>query len=155
MITRTLIAITLMTGFFSAQAAAETIIKDAWVRASLGNVKVTAGYATITNTGTSDDELLSVSTASAGMTTLHKTEIVNDVAKMMHVRSLVVPAKGDVVLKPGDYHLMLMNLPRALKAGEKVELMFTFKNQGPVKVTADVVAASPNASGGPEDHSHH
>jgi copper(I)-binding protein len=152
---RTLIAATLMTGFFSAQAAAETIIKDAWVRASLGNVKVTAGYATITNTGDSDDELLSVSTASAGMTTLHKTEIVNDVAKMLHVRTLAIPAKGNVVLKPGEYHLMLMNLPRVLKAGDKVELVFTFKKQGQVKVAADVVTTSPNTSGASEDHSHH
>ena len=52
-----------------------------------------------------------------------------------------VPANGTVELKPGGFHIMLMNLTEPLEAGDSVELELTFEKAGTVKVTAPVQAA--------------
>jgi periplasmic copper chaperone A len=129
-------------------ARAEIIVHDAWVRASLGISKTTAAYALISNTGKSDDELLSVSTTSAMMAQVHKSEEKDGIETMKPVSSLLIPAGATVELKPGGLHIMMMNLPRPLNNGETVELLFTFRNQGPVKADAKVVPLS-------EERQHH
>jgi copper(I)-binding protein len=121
-------------------AHAETRVRDAWVRASLGASKVTAGYAVISNDSRIDDELISVSTPSAMMAYVHTTEQKGGIASMKSVNRLIIPAGGSVSLKPGALHIMLMNMPRSLKDGEEIELLFTFRDQGPVKVSAQVVS---------------
>ena len=42
---------------------------------------------------------------------------------MSGVKSLTVPAGGQLVLKSGGDHLMLMDLKRALKPGERLPLV--------------------------------
>jgi len=128
--------------FASAVAHAETTVKNAWVRASVGTDRPTAGYAEITNSGTQDDVLLSVSTPVAMMTELHKSTDENGVMKMEPVKNLDIPAGKSVTLEPGAYHLMIMQLMKPLKEGDTVDLVFTFKNQGPVKVAAKVLPLS-------------
>ena len=39
---------------------------------------------------------------------------------------LEVPAGGEVTLKPGSFHVMLMDLKQPLQAGDKVPLTLTF-----------------------------
>jgi copper(I)-binding protein len=46
---------------------------------------------------------------------------------------LEIPAGGEVTLKPGSYHVMLMDLKQPLKAGDKVPLTLTFKGAGTVE----------------------
>ena len=43
-----------------------------------------------------------------------------------------------VELKPGSYHIMLIDLTRELQAGEKIDLTLKFEKAGDVKVTAEV-----------------
>jgi len=127
---------------FSAHVRAETEIKDVWVRATAGTGKVTAGYGVIVNSGAVGDQLISVSTSAAMMVDVHQSKHEGGVMKMEPVRGLVIPASGIVELKPGGYHLMIMNVSQPLKAGEDIDLVFTFKNQGPVKVRAKVAPLS-------------
>jgi len=99
-----------------------------------------AVYLSIANDGDLDDELLSVSTPAASLTTLHETSIdASGRATMKAVGTLVVPAGATVDLRPGGLHLMMMQ-PRALAAGDRVELTLTFRHAGAVRVTATVVA---------------
>ena len=126
----------------SASAHAEVTVKNAWVRATVGMNRPTAGYAEITNSGPGDDELVSVSTSVAMMTELHKSTVENGIMKMEPVDHLQIPAGRTVKLEPGAYHLMIMQVMKPLKDGDTVDLMFTFKNQGPVKVVAKVLPLS-------------
>jgi len=59
---------------------------------------------------------------------------------MRPVARLDIPAGGKVELKPGGYHIMLIELTRELKVGDKVEITLTFEKAGDVKVTAEVRA---------------
>ena len=49
-----------------------------------------------------------------------------------------VPAGGQVELKPGGYHVMLIGLTRDLTDGEKFPLTLQFEKGGEVTVEAEV-----------------
>jgi hypothetical protein len=125
-------------------ALAETTVQNAWVRATAGSGKVSAGYGTIINTGPDADQLLYVSTPVAMMTELHQSKSENGIMSMEPVDALPISSGGKVELKPGGYHLMIMKLTQSLEVGETIELVFTFKKQGVVKATAKVVPLSAN-----------
>ncbi len=59
---------------------------------------------------------------------------------MRKIDKLEIPAGGKVELKPGGYHILLIELTRELKVGDKVEITLTFEKAGDVKVTAEVRA---------------
>lgn len=57
---------------------------------------------------------------------------------MSAVKSLTVPAGGQLVLKPGGDHLMLMDLKRSLKPGERLPLVLTARDGRSLTVSATV-----------------
>jgi copper(I)-binding protein len=57
---------------------------------------------------------------------------------MRKIDSLAIPAGGTVELKPGGYHIMLIDLNRELVAGEKVDITLKFEKAGDVKISAEV-----------------
>lgn len=133
-------------------ATAEIVLADVWVRATAGTGKITAGYGTIRNTGANADALVSVSTPAAGMTHIHKATHADGIMRMSPVGSLDIPAGGEAVLAPGNgHHLMLMNVARPLKAGDTVEVTFTFRDAGAITATA---AVRPLATPGAHQDAH-
>jgi copper(I)-binding protein len=135
-------------------ALADVTVKDAWVRATPGASKVTAGYAVIVNTGAAPDVLTGVRTPVSGMAHIHATVGKDGVMRMESVHELKVPAGGDVALAPGGYHIMIMGLKQGLKVGDAIPLTFTFKTQGDVTVNARVMPLSATG-GGADAHKHH
>ena len=57
---------------------------------------------------------------------------------MQRIERLEIPAGATVELKPGSFHLMLIDLTQELKAGETIEMTLSFEKAGDVKVTAEV-----------------
>ncbi|MFN8040609.1 MAG: copper chaperone PCu(A)C [Acidimicrobiales bacterium] len=57
---------------------------------------------------------------------------------MQEVSSIEIPAGGSVQLKPGGYHIMLMELAAPLKKGETVAITLTFEKGGNQTVQAQV-----------------
>lgn len=72
--------------------------------------------------------------------------------RMESVDELLVPAGKEVVLPPGDYHVMIKGLQKPLKVGDDIPLTFSFKNQGDVTVSAHVM---PLSASDPSDHLSH
>lgn len=62
---------------------------------------------------------------------------------MHQVDRIPIPAKGTVVLKPGGYHVMLMELAKPLEAGQKIEVTLTFEHQGTMVIEAEVRDTAP------------
>ena len=62
--------------------------------------------------------------------------------------ALELPAGKAVELKPGGYHVMLMDLKRPLAVGEKVRLELRLETRDKRLVTQPVEAAVANHSGG-------
>jgi periplasmic copper chaperone A len=112
-----------------------------WARATPGGAKTAAIYMTLSNKGTADDRLVSVSTPVAGTAEVHSTTTENGMMRMRPAGPLDVKPGTPVVLKPGGYHVMLMDLKGPLVAGQSFAVTLTFEKAGAVEVTATVEKA--------------
>lgn len=101
---------------------------------------LSAAYMVITNNSDQPDRLLRASSDAAHNTELHISEIVDGVMSMHPVDSVEVPANGQVELKPGGLHIMLIGLTGDLVAGEKMPLTLEFENAGKIQVEAEIRA---------------
>lgn len=98
-----------------------------------------AAYMVIRNTGSEADKLIAASTDVAKTVELHTVIEEGGVMRMRQVEGGIdIPANGQVELKPGGFHVMLIGLTRDLNAGDKVELTLTFEKAGQIPVTAEV-----------------
>jgi len=61
-----------------------------------------------------------------------------DVMSMVPVPSLEIPTGGEVTLKPGGYHVMLIDLQQALSVGDTIEVTLIFQNAGRVTFQAEI-----------------
>lgn len=126
-------------------AQAQTSIKDAWVRGTVAGQKATGLFGQITSA--SGGKLVAASSPLAGVVEVHEMAMDGNVMKMRAVPGLDLPAGKTVELKPGGYHLMLMELKQELKPGETVPVTLVIEGAGgkrenveikaPVKALAD------------------
>lgn len=101
-----------------------------------------AAYMVIKNSGGEDDRLLKAASDVAGAVELHQTTMQNGSMSMARVETMEIPARGEFKLEQGGYHIMLIDLKRALKQGDQVTLTLTFERAGEIKVTAPVVGST-------------
>lgn len=95
-----------------------------------------AAYFVIVNDGDEADSLIGVASDIANSAEMHETRIENDVAQMVPVSRVEVPAHGSIEFKPGGYHVMLVGLTQDLKAGNTFKLTLQFEKSG--EITLDV-----------------
>lgn len=131
------------------------VIEDAWARPSptgqmggdggqgmQGTMAPTRGaaYMVIRNTGTEDDALVGASSDVAMTTEVHESYMEGDTMMMRRVERIPVPAGGEVVLEPGGYHVMFIDLKEPLQAGTTIEITLEFEKAGEIAVEAEVRA---------------
>jgi copper(I)-binding protein len=110
----------------------------------VANTGTGAAYLTIRNTGGTADTLITAATDASQTVEIHAMEIVDGVMSMRELENgLEIPAQGDVVLEPGGYHVMLVNLNHDLNPGSSFELTMTFANAGNITITIPVQTESP------------
>ncbi|MBC8257491.1 MAG: copper chaperone PCu(A)C [SAR324 cluster bacterium] len=118
-------------------------VHGAWVRAVPPVSHMSAAYLTLINHGEKEDQLLSVETELAKVVELHNVKKKDGMMSMFPVPFVPVPAGGEQNLKPGSYHIMLINLTQTPKLGEKYDLVLHFKHAGVLKVSATVREGQP------------
>ena len=121
-------------------------IDHPWTRATPKNAPVAGGYLKITNTGTAPDRFTGGSIEVAKRFEVHAMSMEGGVMKMRELRDGLTIAPGATVeLKPGSYHIMMMNLSRPLTKGEKVKGSLTFEKAGKVDIefAVEAIGASP------------
>ncbi|RUU28182.1 copper chaperone PCu(A)C [Mesorhizobium sp. M6A.T.Ce.TU.016.01.1.1] len=122
-----------------------------WSRATPPGAKVAGGYFTVTNTGSSPDRLLSISSEISAKAELHEMGVSDGVMTMRPVTGgLEIPAGGKVALAPGGYHLMFVGLKRQPKQGEAFPATLTFEKAG--AVTVDFAVEGIGETGGMDNH---
>ena len=111
-------------------------ITGAWARTTTNDVS--AAYMMIENAGL-EDTLIAAATSISPMVQLHEVITEGGTSKMQQKEGgFPVPAQGMVELKPGGYHVMLMELTEPLEEGDMVELTLTFEKAGEVTLTLPV-----------------
>ena len=130
-------------------AWAQVSAEHPWTRATPPGARTGAGFMQLKNAGAAD-RVVGASSPVAGRVEMHITVREGDVMKMREVKGFDVPAKGSFELKPGGAHLMLMDLKRPLKKGEKVPLTLKLEKGGELKlelVAEEAGARTPSHKG--------
>ena len=126
-------------------------VHGAWVREAPPNAVSLAGYMEIVNSGSEERSVVSAESPTFQAIELHRSIVLQGIARMVPQESIPIPAGGNLALKPGDYHMMLMNPNKALKAGDKVSATLTFDNGERLVVTLEVK----KGEGVDPEHQHH
>jgi hypothetical protein len=138
----------------AATAAAQVTVADAWVRGTVTGQKATGAFMQLKSA--TDTALVAAASPVAGVVEIHEMKMDAGVMKMSALTSLAVPAGKTTDLKPGGYHVMLMELKQQLKEGETVPVTLTFEDQSgkrqTVEVKAPVRALTTPAKDAPQKH---
>ncbi len=131
-----------------AAGAPEFVQKDMYVghpyaKATPPGARTGGAYFMLENRGTQSDRLIGVASPVAAAAEMHSMAMDGNVMRMRAVREIEIPAGAKVALKPGGFHVMLLDLKQPLVAGGKVPLKLTFARAGTVEVTVDVEPMMP------------
>lgn len=136
--------------------AADIHVKEPWVRATVAEQKATGAFMQIT--APKGARLVEARSPVAGVTEIHEMTMQDNVMRMRAVKALELPAGKPVDLKPGGYHIMLMDLKSPLAEGGQVLLTLVIENADRSRQTVDVKAPVRGLTAGipdKHDHAHH
>jgi len=125
--------------FAAHSAAAQVAVADAWVRGTVVGQKATGAFMQLTSL--SDMTLVGAASPAAKIVEIHEMKQEGGMVKMGAVNRVALPANKTVELKPGGYHIMMMDLARPLKEGDAVPLTLTFEDKAGKKQTMEVKAS--------------
>ena len=121
-----------LSGLYLLSAAAQPAstppvrVEAAWVRASVPGQAGTGAFMRLT--ASEPLSLVGVATPVAGVAEVHEMKLEGDVMRMRAIPSLVLPAAKTVDLRPGGYHLMLMDLKAPLKPDTRVPITLVMRD---------------------------
>jgi copper(I)-binding protein len=125
-------ALVLMLVSDTAAAAAEPVkISHPWVRATVPGQSVAGAYMELTSNVPA--ALIAAESPVARKIEPHAMTLDAGVMKMRAVERIELPANETVILKPGGLHLMLVDIKRELKAGDRVPLKLIVQDRNGVR----------------------
>ncbi len=106
-------------------------------------------FVTLHNPQAGIDKLLGAATDKAGTVEIHESYVdeADGTMQMRKVDSVEILPNQQVELKPGSYHIMLIDLAAPLVEGEKFDVTLNFQNAGSVVVPVTITAPGASASG--------
>lgn len=126
-----------------ASTAADSItVESPEVRSTPPGQKITGAFMTLKNTSATDIELIAAQSEIADVTEIHESGMKDGMMFMNKVEKISVPANGTAELKPGGFHIMLIDLKNPLANGEKANITLTFSDNSQKTVEAAVVDVS-------------
>ena len=128
-----------------------------WSRATPKGASVAGGYLKITNTGATPDRLTGGSAEVAKRFEIHEMSMDGGVMRMRELKNGIEIAPGATVeLKPGSYHIMMMNLSRPLAKGDRVKGSLTFEKAGKVDIefAVEAIGGAPVGQDKSKEHRH-
>ena len=135
-------------------AWAQVKVEQAWARATVQGQKASGAFMKLT--APQATQLVAVSTPVAGVAEIHEMKMDGGVMKMRAMPTLDLPANQTVELKPGGFHLMLMDLKAPLPKDGSIALTLTFKDakgtESKQLVNVPVGTAMPDHSHGHHPH---
>jgi len=135
-----------------AQGQAQTTATDPWVRGTVAQQKATGLFVQLTSA--QGAKLVAGNSPVAERVEIHEMTMVNDVMKMRQIDELPLPAGKAVALKPGGYHLMLMDLKQPLAAGAVVPVSLVIEGSDGKRETLTLQAPVRALGAAPMKHGH-
>jgi copper(I)-binding protein len=136
---------------FTAHAQVE--VSDAWVRATGQGQKATGVFMNLT--AQKATRLVGIKADLTASAEVHEMKMDKDVMKMQAVKALDLPAGQTVALKPGSYHVMLMDLKAPVAEDSQVVLTLLFEDAAGVKTQKEVKAVAKKMGMGGKDKPQH
>ena len=155
--TTTLAAAVLALSATSLWAQTTVKVDDAWVRGTVAQQKATGAFMRLT--AQDGARLVRAESPVAGVTEVHEMKMEGDIMKMRAVPALDLPAGKAVELRPGGYHVMLMDLKAPLAKDSVVPLTLVFQDakgvESQLSLRVPVATAAPGgAPAGSMAHGH-
>ena len=123
---------------FALPAFAQVAVTDAWVRGTVAGQSATGAFMQLRSP--TDTALVAAKSPVAKIVEIHEMKMEGSMMRMNAMDRLALPAGKAVDLKPGGYHVMLMDLVKPLKDGDTVPLQLTFEDRAGKKQTVEVKA---------------
>ena len=123
-----------------------------WARSGLkdGN---SAAYMMLSNGTAQDDALIGASSDVATAVEVHLSKMGDDgTMQMIPQESVALPAGGELELKPGSYHIMIIGLVKDLNVGDEITLTLHFENHEDITLTVPVKEAADMGGSGMDGH---
>lgn len=119
-------------------AAAQLAVRDAWLRATVPAQTVAGAFMQLTSSV--DTRLIEASSPAARVVEIHEMAMEGNMMKMRQIPGLDLPAGKPVMLRPGGYHLMLIDLKGQLKDGEAVPFTLVIQGRDGRRETVEIRA---------------
>ncbi|MBQ0959239.1 copper chaperone PCu(A)C [Ideonella sp. 4Y11] len=134
-----LAAVAFLASLSVGSALAQTAVSEAWVRGTVPAQKATGAFMQIKSA--QGGRLVSAASSVAGVVEIHEMKMDGNVMKMAALpKGLELPAGQTVELKPGGYHVMLMELKQPLKDGDSVPLSLVVEGKDGKRETLELKA---------------
>lgn len=135
---QTRVALLAATILFANGVTAQVAVNNPWVRATVESQTVTGAFMQIESPKAV--RLVQVTSAAAKTVEIHEMAMENNIMKMRAVPGVDIPANKPVELKPGGYHMMLIDLKAPIKAGDSVGMTLVFETPDKKRETREVKA---------------
>lgn len=142
-----------LAGFAPAVLAQDASLKvdDAWVRATVPSQHATGAFMRLTSSV--PGRLVAIESDAAKHVEVHEMAMQDNVMKMRQIPGIDLPAGQPVELKPGGYHVMLIDLARQITPGDRIALTLVVEDaarqQRRVPVQAEARALNAKAGAAP------
>lgn len=117
----------------SSTQASQLSVSDAWAKSA--DEGMSAAFGVITNDGESDVTIVGAHSDASPELQLH--EVVDDMMREVD-GGFVVPAGESLTLEPGGFHIMFMDLPQPLIAGDDLTITLELADGSELDFTAVV-----------------
>ena len=123
-------------------------IDQPWTRATPSTAKTGGGFLAITNKGTTPDRLIAARSTASDKVEIHEMKMDGSIMRMRELeKGLEIPPGATVVLKPGGYHIMFMELKAPLQKDAKVPVTLVFEKAGSIDLELKVEAMGAHGTG--------
>ncbi|MBS1216062.1 MAG: hypothetical protein H6R20_1036 [Proteobacteria bacterium] len=124
-------------------------VKDPWARATAPGQKAGGVFMQLKSAG--GGALVAAESPAANVVEIHEMAMEGNVMRMRAIPKLDLPAGQTVELKPGGYHVMLIDLKAPLKKGDMVPVKLKVQGKdgkpAEIEVKAEVRDMGAGASG--------
>jgi copper(I)-binding protein len=108
-------------------------VSQPWSRPAAAGVNG-AGYMTVTNRGTAPDTLTAIESPAAKKVEMHRSSMSGGLMSMQKIDSVLLPPGKAITFAPAGYHVMLVGLTKAQKAGDVVPATLVFASGARLKI---------------------